>query len=244
MNSVIIDRDAARHCAVAALFLTVGLAIAKVGWPAVAGSLGAFVVVAVAVLAGFADVATTRGFGLANAVTLARVTMVCFLVALVPRMPERLDLAFGVAAASFLLDCVDGALARRRGEVSRFGARFDMESDALTVLVLSVLVAAADRAGLWVVALGLMRYGFGAASLKWPILVRPAPGERRRKAICAFVVGALVAALGPLSPAVTSGLCLAALGLLIYSFGTDVAFQLRTARMAARVPPAPSDALG
>ena len=38
------------------------------------------------------------------------------------------------------LDGVDGWLARRRGMSSAFGARFDMEIDALLVQVLAILV--------------------------------------------------------------------------------------------------------
>ena len=37
------------------------------------------------------------------------------------------------------LDGVDGWLARRSGIASAFGARFDMEIDALLILVLAVL---------------------------------------------------------------------------------------------------------
>ena len=41
--------------------------------------------------------------------------------------------------------------------VSAFGARFDMETDALLILALSVLVWRHAKAGAWVLASGLLR---------------------------------------------------------------------------------------
>ena len=48
----------------------------------------------------------------------------------------------------------DGPAARRSGIASRFGARFDMETDALMILVLAVLAWRWDRAGAWVLLPG------------------------------------------------------------------------------------------
>jgi hypothetical protein len=91
-------------------------------------------------------------FGPANTVTLIRAAMVCLLASLCGERwyDIRLPIVYGerwntfellVAAVAILaltLDGVDGWLARLRGTQSRFGARFDMETDALLVLVLSV----------------------------------------------------------------------------------------------------------
>ena len=60
------------------------------------------------------------------------------------------------------LDGVDGRVARARGEATAFGARFDMETDAAMLAVLSVAVAALGIAGWWVLAIGAMRYGYVA----------------------------------------------------------------------------------
>ena len=46
-----------------------------------------------------------------------------------------------MATVALLLDAVDGQVARRTNTVSALGARFDMETDAFLVLVLSVYVA-------------------------------------------------------------------------------------------------------
>jgi phosphatidylglycerophosphate synthase len=115
-------------------------------------------------------------FGAANRVTLGRLALAALLAALLgealPRPPLEASAALPVAwlivaAATLaaLLDAVDGALARRSGLASDFGARFDMETDAAFTLVLSALVLQAGQAGPWVLAAGLMRYAFVAAGL-------------------------------------------------------------------------------
>ena len=59
------------------------------------------------------------------------------------------------------LDGLDGWAARgARASPRRFGARFDMEVDALLILALAALAAGLGKAGPWVLGLGLMRYGF------------------------------------------------------------------------------------
>ena len=122
------------------------------------------------------------------------------------------------------MDGVDGWLARRTRMVSAFGARFDMETDALLILALSVLVWRHAKAGAWVLASGLLRYAFVAAGLVWPWLRAPLPSSRRGRVICIVQIAGLVAALSPLVPwpasAAIAGASLAALG---YSFLVDVA---------------------
>ena len=63
--------------------------------------------------------------------------------------------AWGVvvlATVAALLDAVDGWLARREQIASAFGARFDMETDAFLILVLSLLLVHFEKCGAWVVA--------------------------------------------------------------------------------------------
>src|SRR5207248_932960 len=71
-------------------------------------------------------------------------------------------------AVVLLLDGLDGQVARRTGTASEFGARFDMEVDAFLILLLCVVVSRA--LGPWVLAIGLMRYVFVAASWAMPWL--------------------------------------------------------------------------
>ena len=88
----------------------------------------------------------------------------------------------------------------RRGLASEFGARFDMETDALLMLVLCLLVLHFGKAGAWVLAAGVMRYAFVLAARLWPWLARPLPPSRRRKAVCVVQITSLIVCLGPIVP--------------------------------------------
>ncbi|MEZ5583441.1 MAG: CDP-alcohol phosphatidyltransferase family protein [Candidatus Competibacteraceae bacterium] len=68
-----------------------------------------------------------------------------------------------IAISVVLLDGVDGWLARRSNTVSDFGARFDMETDALLIAVLALLVWRLDKVGVWILLAGALRYLFVAA---------------------------------------------------------------------------------
>ena len=70
---------------------------------------------------------------------------------------------------------------------SAFGARFDMEVDALLIQVLAVLAWQWDKAGPWVLMSGLLRYVFVAAG--WVLAVDAAAVDadacaRKRSASC------------------------------------------------------------
>ncbi|MDJ0983355.1 MAG: YceI family protein [Kiloniellales bacterium] len=194
-------------------------------------SLGALVVLGVLVAA--SQFLPDKRFGCANGVTLARAILICPLagaLVLAALDPPLAWLFFALALVAFLLDGVDGWVARRRRECTHFGARFDMETDALFVLVLSLLVFSAGKAGPWILLSGLLRYLFVLASLAWAPLRAPLAPSLRRKAICALQVGALVICLAPIVPAVWSA-WLAAIGLtaLIASFLRDVSGLIRQA---------------
>lgn len=186
--------------------------------------------------------------GPANQLTLARLALVALLAGLVGEGHGAAVAwtALGLALAAEVLDGLDGRVARRGGWVSAFGARFDMDADALLVAVLSVLVWTMDRAGPWVLAAGLLRYLFVAAALRWPWLGRPLPPSRRRQAVCVLQVLTLAAALAPVLPrAWSAGLAGAGLALLVYSFAVDVRWLARRrGRAAAAAPVRPTDGAG
>ncbi len=145
--------------------------------------------------------AVATDFGVANQVTLLRamlVALLCGFVA-VPLSGLWLLLVTLLAAVAAVLDAADGWLARKRSLESEYGARFDMETDALFVLVLSVLVLQQHKAGVWVLVCGLLRYGFVLIVWLWPALQRPLPFSLRRKRIAALQMVLLVAALSPFS---------------------------------------------
>lgn len=183
--------------------------------------------------------ARPRPFGAANWVTLCRALIALALLAeaallLATGQPASAGLrwaaALGASAALFL-DGIDGYLARRLGTATNFGARFDMETDALTVLALAALVWTSGQAGAWVLAGGLMRYIFLISGCLWPVLALPLPPRKRRQAFCVAQVVALVLALAPpITPLWGSAICLAGLASLSYSFGVDLAWLAGRAR--------------
>jgi phosphatidylglycerophosphate synthase len=169
-------------------------------------------------------------FGPANHITLLRLVLVALLAALLA-MPLDASLRWFVVATASLaaaLDGLDGALARRTGLGSAFGARFDMETDALLVMVLSLLVWHAEVAGVWALLSGLLRYLFVAAATVWPWLARTLPASLRRKTVCVLQIVLLIACLVPGLPAgVSAALAAIGLALLLHSFGTDVVWLHR-----------------
>jgi phosphatidylglycerophosphate synthase len=131
--------------------------------------------------------------------------------------------ATALASVASALDGVDGWLARRSGMSSAFGARFDMETDALLILVLSTLAWRWERAGAWVLGCGLMRYGFVAASWAWPWLSRPLPLSVRRKFVAVVQMVGLAIVLAPIvRPPLSQWLAAITLACLVGSFALDV----------------------
>lgn len=171
-------------------------------------------------------------FGAANQVTLFRLAGMAAAAALlgeaVPAAPPSAAAVGGwvlIVSATLIavLDAADGALARRQGLASAFGARFDMETDAAFTLVLSALVWQAGQAGAWVLASGLMRYAFVAAARAFPWLAAPLPPSRRRQAVCVVQITALIVCLGPIvPPAMATAIAALSLLLLAASFAIDI----------------------
>jgi len=173
--------------------------------------------------------------GAASQITLLRAALVVLLAALLgERAAASLALtAVVLATLAALLDGVDGWVARRSGTATPFGARFDMETDALLIAVLALLAWQWGKAGAWVLLAGLARYGFVAAAGALAWLRRPLPPSRRRRAVCALQTAALIACLAPAIPHPASAL-VAGTGLtaLIASFIIDIRWLARHARSA------------
>ncbi|HEX8344234.1 MAG TPA: CDP-alcohol phosphatidyltransferase family protein [Actinoplanes sp.] len=162
--------------------------------------------------------------GAANWVTLLRATLVGGVAALVAdsfTRPVPVLLLAGIATVAWALDGVDGQVARRTGTTSELGARFDMEIDALLIMVLSVFLA--GPLGWWVLAIGGLRYAFVAAAWALPWMRAPLPPRFSRKVVAAVQGIVLVVASAGVLPAImTLGIVAFALGLLCWSFGRDV----------------------
>ena len=171
-------------------------------------------------------------FGAANQITTVRAILVSLVAGLVgePRLPAVAAGAVVASMAVTALDGVDGWLARRQGIASEFGARFDMEVDALLILALSVLAWRHGKAGAWVVVSGLLRYAFVAAGAMAPWLRAPLAPSRRRQTICVLQIAALTLVMAPaIQPPVSTGLAAAALATLSYSFLVDTLWLWRHA---------------
>jgi phosphatidylglycerophosphate synthase len=228
---------------IAALALLAMVNAGRAGTAAALATAGVYAPVAVLVLQAIAAPDAPSRFGSANVVTLLRAGIAALVTGLALEalatgtgllaMPGEVgDLwAWAVPVGALLalvLDGVDGWLARRRRIASAFGARFDMEADALLVLGLSLAVLASGRAGPWVLVAGALRYVFVAGGTFWPALSAPLPPSFRRKVVCVAIGIALVIGLVPAVPPTLAGV-LAGAGVLalVYSFAVDTLWLLR-----------------
>lgn len=139
--------------------------------------------------------------------------------------PRRTPARAATITLAVALDAVDGAVARRTGQVTSRGGRFDLEADAVAVAVLSAMMLHLTR---WAVVPGSLRYLFGAA--RW--LVPPLRGDlapnRARRAVAAGAMASMAASTWPFVPERAARMLVmgAACGLLA-SFGKDTVCLLR-----------------
>ncbi|RZL63890.1 MAG: CDP-alcohol phosphatidyltransferase family protein [Variovorax sp.] len=229
-------RDTARALACMALLLVAMAALstmtAGLSMGFVPKALAVFGIAAAFMWRGLPAHAPLRRFGAANTLTLFRLSLIALLAAgageaIAGDAPVAWA-AVVIATVAALLDAADGPIARRRGEASAFGARFDMETDALLIAVLSVLVLQLDQAGAWVLAAGAMRYAFVAAAAVWPWLAQPLFPSTRRKVVCVVQIVSLIVCLGPIiDPWLARAIAGAGLLALAYSFAVDIVWLAR-----------------
>ncbi len=176
--------------------------------------------------------------GAGNSVTLSRAALTAVLTALVVQswsLAVPRPLVVVIASVALATDMVDGRLARMQGRVSRFGAAFDMETDAFLILVLSVY--AVPLAGPPVLLIGLARYLLAAGAAVWPWLASPTPPRIWAKVVAAVQGIVLTVVAADLLPRdVGRNVALASLALLVESFGHQVVvlWRLRHERPAER----------
>ncbi len=168
--------------------------------------------------------------GPADRVTLMRSAIAAFCAGLLFHGVSAAGLGWWlpiIAGTALVLDGVDGWLARRTGTASAFGARFDMETDAFFILVLSALVWQLGKAGPWILVIGAMRYLLLAAAMAERRLGAELPPSRRRQVVCVVQVATLALCLLPVT---TSGaatvIAAAAAVALAYSFTVDIVWLL------------------
>ena len=129
--------------------------VARTTWPLVAAGSASFA----------ALILTTRGahtpngaFGWGNGITSLRFVL-SSCVGVVPASVPTWALG-ATTLVLFALDGLDGAVAKRRGEASPFGAYFDMETDAYFVLIAGLALFQRGRYGGWILVAGLLRYAY------------------------------------------------------------------------------------
>ena len=205
------------------------------GWHFTVSALSCLAAIFSLVLSSLADHPHPR-FGAANLVTAFRACLVSLIAAaflffedLVP-YDWALWSLIAVILFALALDGIDGYLARRSGLESRLGARFDMEVDALLILILSLAALLLGKAGVWVLLIGLMRYAFVAAGWLLPKLNGELFPSFRRKLVCVLQIGSLCLILMPfVTPTYSTAVAALALVALVYSFAVDVLYLLREA---------------
>jgi phosphatidylglycerophosphate synthase len=164
-------------------------------------------------------------FGPANMVTTIRLAMVAGLCAM--GFLGRLGPASALLVLTiFALDGLDGSLAKRSGHSSLFGAAFDMECDALLVLVGTMLLYLHGRLGVYVLIPGFLRYVYvlGVACLPGGGAEPPA-SRFGRYAFSVFAVSMMVS-LWPIEP-VYAPLAVLATLLIVWSFTRGLSWSLR-----------------
>jgi phosphatidylglycerophosphate synthase len=164
-------------------------------------------------------------FGAANHVTMIRAMLVTLVVSFIGEaaIPRVAATATALAVLMIVLDGVDGWLARRSRMASSFGARFDVETDALLVIAMCMLLWQHGKAGAWVLLGGMMRYAFVLSGRWLPWMARPLRPTRRAKTVSVFNMVGVSVALAPIVPSSLSALAVGStLIALTWSFTVDV----------------------
>jgi phosphatidylglycerophosphate synthase len=161
-------------------------------------------------------------FGAGNAVTAVRGALIVLFAAIPGAGPVGAALVMGI----FCLDGVDGWLARRGPGSSVFGAIFDMETDALLVLVAGLKLQASGRLGTWILVPGLLRYVYAVAISLLPASYGEAPRSLLARFVFAIVIASFVMSLWPVHPLHPWFAALATI-LLVVSFARSAIWSFR-----------------
>lgn len=200
----------------AAILVAVAIAVVRrePEWCSLAGALG----LGAGVLRARAWRSARGGLAVANILTIVRLVVVVALGAIFAAVPRSMFVALVVSL--LVLDGIDGHVARSRGESTSFGATLDMETDALTVMVLTLLLHLRASIGPWVLVAGLWRYAFTFAVAFAPAL-GDVPPSRLYRSICGVLMLLLAGAFLPWS-AVAQASAAIGTGLLSFSFAHSI----------------------
>jgi phosphatidylglycerophosphate synthase len=131
----------------------------------------------------------------------------------------------------FALDGLDGWLAKRGGHAAAFGACFDMECDALLVLVCTMLLYFQQRLGAFILLPGFLRYLYAIAIAYLPETGLGPPPSRIGRYVFSLFAVSMIVSLWPVEP-IHRPLSMLATLLMVYSFGRALVWALKHARAA------------
>ena len=95
---------------------------------------------------------------MANIITLTRLLLVLIIGAIAfyaPPIMQLLNVVFVIIA--FILDAIDGIIARKRHEVTLFGAIFDIAADRIVEISLWIILAQVSIVSPWIAIIFVMR---------------------------------------------------------------------------------------
>jgi phosphatidylglycerophosphate synthase len=197
-----------------ALAMTLSLGVCtwqRTAWPVVVSALCLF---ACLLMLGRGAHTPNGRFGFANAVTCIRL-LVLLTLGLPPRWLVP-TCALTITLLVLALDLLDGWLARRFADASAFGAHFDMETDALLVLIVTLRLWLGQGYPAWVLISGCLRYAYVLWLWAWPGPAAAREAPRSRLGRWAFTLLMLGLCLGLVLPGY-AGRVAVALGTLVVS---------------------------
>lgn len=207
-----------------------GLAALLVGFqpPALFFSFGFYLLGSLLIILFFRSGYPHSSLGFGNLVTLGRFIAVAALASSLLGSANAW-LVILVALISLIFDGVDGYLARKEGRVSDFGARLDMEVDSALAMLLALNLWLTGVTGPIILLLGFPRYLFIGASRLFPWLQKPLQYSFSRRVISVVQIASLIGLHAPFLPAVLiTPVAWIVAGLLIWSFGRDIAWLWRS----------------
>ncbi len=157
-------------------------------------------------------------FGVANAVTALRGI---FLLGLPFAATQDSLWVILLSCVVLAADGLDGWLARKQGLSSEFGAFFDKETDSFFLLLLCGLAAFEGRLPVWILGVGLLRYGFIVLLFCVPTPQQSEGQSEGARYAYGGMVGALLTSFLPY-PAVYGPVVLLATGGLLLSFALSL----------------------
>tara|TARA_B100001564_G_scaffold11381_1_gene9226 strand:- start:76 stop:546 length:471 start_codon:yes stop_codon:yes gene_type:complete len=133
-----------------------------------------------------------------------------------------------LAVLSFMLDGLDGFIARKYNHVTKFGEIIDQESDNFLMLVLSISLYLNREVGMYIFLIPLYRYIFILYMSRYSWLKIELPSSQFRKFACAFTILLMIIAQDSyLGHKNTIILVFLSLFIITFSFAKDIIWLYR-----------------